>query len=83
MEQTQRLFWTVAASLTVGTVAFSVFLAFFGGAIMEWIVTWRENRSRKLKKRMATKRRNTEVQQNRMANFEVLDVLRPKTTGPF
>jgi Mg2+ and Co2+ transporter CorA len=84
MEQTQRLFWTVAASLTVGTVTFSVFLAFFGGAMMEWIVTWKENRSRKLKKRMAVKKRDMEVQQqNRVANFEVLDALRPKTTGPF
>jgi Mg2+ and Co2+ transporter CorA len=46
MEQTQRMFWIVAGSLTVCTVAFSVFLAFYGGAIIEWFVTWRENRSR-------------------------------------
>jgi Mg2+ and Co2+ transporter CorA len=83
MEQTQRLFWIVAGSLTVGTVAFSVFLAFYGGAIMEWFVTWRENRSRKLKKRMAAKGRGLEAQQSRIANFEVLDALRPKPNGPF
>jgi Mg2+ and Co2+ transporter CorA len=83
MEQTQRLFWIVAASLTAGTVSFSVFLAFYGGAIMEWYVTWRENRSRKLKKRMAVKKRDLEIRENRIANFEVLDALRPKTTGPF
>ncbi|OAL53637.1 hypothetical protein IQ07DRAFT_677101 [Pyrenochaeta sp. DS3sAY3a] len=45
MERTQGLFWIVAGSLTVGTVAFSVFLAFYGGAIMEWFVTWREKLS--------------------------------------
>ena len=81
MEQTQRLFWIVAGSLTVGTVAFSVFLAFYGGAIMEWLVTWKENRSRRLKKRMAVKRRGLEVQQNQVRSFEVLDALKPKMKG--
>jgi Mg2+ and Co2+ transporter CorA len=83
MEQTQRLFWLVAGSLTVGTVAFSVFLAFYGGAIVEWGVTWRENRSRRLKNGATVKRRKEEVSHRRTANFEVLDALRPKATGPF
>jgi Mg2+ and Co2+ transporter CorA len=77
MEQTQRLFWVVAGSLTVGTVAFSVFLAFYGGAITEWFVTWREHRRRRLKKRMAVKKRSLEVQRNQGRSFEVLDALRP------
>jgi Mg2+ and Co2+ transporter CorA len=81
MEQTQGLFWTVAMSLTAGTVAFSVFLAFYGGAIMEWFVTWKEHRSRKLKKRMAMKSRAREAQQNPVRNFEVLDAMRPKLPG--
>jgi Mg2+ and Co2+ transporter CorA len=83
MEQTQRLFWVVAGSLTVGTVAFSVFLAFYGGAIMEWLVSWRENRSRKLKKKMAVKKRGLEMQQTRVANFEVLNASGPQAGGRF
>ncbi|KAF1911359.1 hypothetical protein BDU57DRAFT_598697 [Ampelomyces quisqualis] len=83
MEQTQRLFWVVAGSLTVATVAFSVFLAFYGGAIMEWFVTWSENRSRKLKKRTAVKRRGLDVQQSRITNFEVLNALGPQAGGRF
>ena len=77
MDQTQSLFWIIAGSLTVGTVAFSVFLAFYGGAITEWFVTWRENRSRKMKKREAMKKRGRELQQNQVRSFEVLDALRP------
>lgn len=84
MESTQRLFWIAGGSLTVGTVAFSVLLAFYGGAMLEWVVTWRETRKRRLKKKDAVQRKRLErQQQNRMANFEVLDALRPKATGPF
>ncbi|KAH3919129.1 hypothetical protein HBI56_100280 [Parastagonospora nodorum] len=86
MDNTSRLFWIVAGSLTVGTVAFSVFLAFYGGAIVEWFVTWREYRQRRLKKRIAGKKRRLEIrqkQEDRLANFEVLDALRPKPNGPF
>ncbi|KAF2830828.1 hypothetical protein CC86DRAFT_343869 [Ophiobolus disseminans] len=77
MEQSQSLFWIVAGSLTVGTVAFSVFLAFYGGAITEWFVTWRENRNRRLKRRTAIKNRGLELQRNQIRSFEVLDALRP------
>lgn len=81
MEQTQRLFWVIAGSLTVATLAFSIFLAFYGGAIMEWVVTWRENRSRRSRKRMAVKKRELELRQQQIRSFEVLDVSRPKMTG--
>jgi Mg2+ and Co2+ transporter CorA len=77
MQQTQRLFWITAASLTVGTVTFSAFLAFYGSAITEWFVTWRENRRRRLKKKMAVKKRGLEMQRNQERSFEVLDALRP------
>lgn len=77
MERTQSLFWIVAASLTIGTVSFSVFLAFSGGAIIEWFVTWRENRSRRLKNRMAVRQKGLGMQQNQGRGFEVLDALRP------
>jgi hypothetical protein len=83
MEQTQRLFWIVAGSLTAGTVIFSTFLAFYGGAIMETFVAWREKRNRKMQTKMAAKKRLLEMRQSRMANFEVLEALRPKPNGPF
>jgi Mg2+ and Co2+ transporter CorA len=84
MESTQRLFWIVACSLTAATVGFSMFLAFYGGAIIEWFVTWREARKRRMKRRDTAERRRLDMQQqSRVANFEVLDALRPKATGPF
>jgi Mg2+ and Co2+ transporter CorA len=78
MERTQGLFWIVAGSLTVGTVAFSVFLAFYGGAIMEWFVTWRENRSRRLKKRHVVTRVIPQSYQAGVRSFEVLEASRPR-----
>ncbi|KAF1845052.1 uncharacterized protein K460DRAFT_241338, partial [Cucurbitaria berberidis CBS 394.84] len=44
MDRTQGLFWIVACSLTVATLAFSLFLAFYGGAIMDALVTWKDHR---------------------------------------
>ncbi|KAH8730806.1 hypothetical protein GQ44DRAFT_699888 [Phaeosphaeriaceae sp. PMI808] len=81
MDQTQQLFWVVGGSVTVATVGFSTFLAFYGSAIMEWLVTWREKRNRKLKNKMTIKRRALEMQHNQIRSFEVLDVLRPRMTG--
>lgn len=78
MEQTQRMFWIVAGSLTVGVVALSLFLAFYGGSIMEWLVDWRENRSRNLKRKMDIKKRGLGIQQRQVANFEVLSALGPR-----
>lgn len=79
MEQTQRLFWIIAGSLTVGTVAFSVFLAFYGSAIMEGFVSWRETRGRRLKKRRVEVQQQQGQGQGR--SFEVLDALRPRLNG--
>lgn len=80
MEATQQLFWIVAGSLTVGTVAFSTFLAFYGGAIMEWLVTWRENRNRRLRRKTTEQRRVVERRESGLKNFEVLDAMRPRLT---
>lgn len=84
MESTQRLFWIIASSLTVGTVGFAIFLAFYGGAIVDWFVAWKEDRNRrsrvktpKLAERMAEKR-TTGFQ-----SFEVLGATRPRQTGVF
>jgi hypothetical protein len=63
MESTQRLFWLIAGCLTVGTVGFSLFLAFYGGAIMEWFMTWKESRSRRLRKKQAARRAAVPQQQ--------------------
>ena len=83
MERTQRLFWLVAGCLTVGTVGFSLFLAFYGGAIMEWLVTWKETRSRRLKKERMARRLMVPNSQSGMPSFEVLDAMRPQRTGGF
>lgn len=76
MESTQRLFWLVAGCLTVGTVGFSLFLAFYGGAIMEWFVSWKETRARRLR-RKRTAHNTMSNKQNGTQNFEVLDSMRP------
>jgi CorA-like Mg2+ transporter protein len=45
MTSSQSLFWIVAVSLTVGVVAFSVLVAFYGGDAMEAFVMWKANRA--------------------------------------
>jgi hypothetical protein len=77
MESTQRLFWIVSASLTVGTVGFSIFLAFFGGRLWELFVAWKEGR-RKLKRRIQERetRPDSVDRQTRFKDFKVLDVVR-------
>lgn len=76
MERTQRLFWLVAGCLTVGTVGFSLFLAFYGGAIMKWFVDWKESRTRRLRKRRVERRVAVPARQSRGQSFEVLDATR-------
>jgi hypothetical protein len=46
MTQGQGVFWIVSCCLTTGVVGFAVFLAFYGGAILEAFFTWRANRQR-------------------------------------
>lgn len=69
MESTQRLFWLVAGCLTVGTVGFSLFLAFYGGSITDWFVTCKEHRSRRLKRERVVRRTATSNTQNGMQTY--------------
>jgi Mg2+ and Co2+ transporter CorA len=84
MESTQRLFWIVAGSLTTGTVAFALFLAFYGGDIVDWFLGWRENRRRRADgNRKDAIPRLVERKSSEFRNFEVLDVMRPRQSGVF
>ncbi|KAF2676084.1 hypothetical protein K458DRAFT_447709 [Lentithecium fluviatile CBS 122367] len=84
MESTQRLFWIIAGSLTTGTVGFALFLAFYGGDIVDWFLGWKENRRRM---REGNKKdaipKLVERRGSGFRNFEVLDVMRPRQTGVF
>jgi hypothetical protein len=80
MESTQRLFWIISGSLTVGTVGFAIFLAFYGGAIVDWFVSWRENRNRRARA-PGPNLRPTQLRPAGFRNFEVLDAMRPSNTG--
>lgn len=83
MERTQRLFWLVAGCLTVATVGFSLFLAFYGGSIMEWFVTWKQTRSRRLRTKTVARKAVTANRQSEPQSFEVLDAMRPPQNGGF
>ncbi|OCL14589.1 hypothetical protein AOQ84DRAFT_384619 [Glonium stellatum] len=82
MTSTQSLFWIVSGSLTVGTVGFAIFLAFYGSAIVEWFFSWKENRRRRTKPQ---KKPRVRVEQRRtnFKNFEILDVVRPSENMGF
>jgi len=80
MTSTQSLFWIVSGSLTVGTVGFAIFLAFYGGAIVEWVFSWKENRRRRIKPRKQP-RVLTEHRHTSFRNFEVLDAARLTKSG--
>lgn len=82
MTSTQSLFWIVSGSLTVGTVGFAIFLAFYGGAIVEWVFSWKENRRRRVKPQKQP-RVLTEQRQTGFRNFKVLDVARPTKSMGF
>lgn len=56
MDQTQRLFWIVAASVTVGVVGLASFLAFYGGDLVEALMDWREGRAARRRRRRARPR---------------------------
>lgn len=79
METTQRLFWIVAGSLTVGTVAFAIFVAFYGSAIVDWFVAWKEDRKRRRKNQAPVlKEAARGAKTSGRRNFEVLDAMRPR-----
>jgi Mg2+ and Co2+ transporter CorA len=60
MRQTQWLFWAVALCITAGVVAASLFLAFSGGAILEKMLLWKDQRrERQLTDRTARKQTHT------------------------
>ncbi|KAF2001956.1 hypothetical protein P154DRAFT_574634 [Amniculicola lignicola CBS 123094] len=81
MESTQRLFWIISGSLTVGTVGFAIFLAFYGGAIVNRFVGWRDNRSRRARVPEPTPRPIIPGTSSGFKSFEVLDAMRPRGTG--
>jgi hypothetical protein len=82
MESTQRLFWVVSGSLTVGVVGFAIFLAFYGSNMVEWFVTWKEHRSRRAR-RPHPVQRMLDRHETSSRNFEILDSMRPRGTGVF
>jgi Mg2+ and Co2+ transporter CorA len=78
MESTQRRFWLVGGCLTVVTVAFSLFLAFYGGTIVESFVDWNEARNRKLKRKQTAQRNMQGKRPDGIPNFEVMGASRPR-----
>ncbi|EKG14464.1 Mg2+ transporter protein CorA-like/Zinc transport protein ZntB [Macrophomina phaseolina MS6] len=75
MDQTQRLFWIVAASVTVGVVGLASFLAFYGGEIVEAFMDWRESRAARRRTKLPKVRRRNRP--TGATSFEVLDVSGP------
>lgn len=75
MNQTQRLFWIVAASVTVGVVGLASFLAFYGGDIVEAFMDWRESRSARRRSKPPKVHRRSRP--TGVTSFEVLDVSGP------
>jgi hypothetical protein len=72
MTSTQGIFWIVSSCLTVAVVGFAIFLAFYGGAILEAFFTWRANRAKP--KRNKIKKVNIGAPQHvPFKSFEVLD----------
>ncbi|KAF4539673.1 Mg2+ transporter protein CorA-like/Zinc transport protein ZntB [Lasiodiplodia theobromae] len=81
MDQTQRLFWIVAASVTVGVVGLASFLAFYGGDLVEALMDWRESRAARRRRRRARSRLRGGggggTASASAAGFQVLDVSGP------
>jgi hypothetical protein len=76
MTQGQGVFWIVSCCLTTGVVGFAVFLAFYGGAILEAFFTWRADRRRPKKpkkRRPGVSAPVPERKGERFKSFEVLD----------
>ena len=87
MERTQGLFWIISGSLTIGTVGFAIFLAFFGASIVDYLMTWRENRFRRSAAKASAQTSGppirAEANKPTFRNFEVLDASRPNRTAGF
>jgi hypothetical protein len=73
--RTQGLFWTISCSMTIGVVFFSLFIAFYGGDVVEAFFTWKANRvaRRKTNLKKVTYKPNQNVPIGTQ-NFEVLGV---------
>jgi Mg2+ and Co2+ transporter CorA len=73
--RTQGLFWTISCSLTVGVVFFTLFIAFWGGDILEAFFTWQANRMarRKTNFKKLTYKADRNLPTG-IRNFEVLGV---------
>jgi hypothetical protein len=79
MDRTQGLFWIIAGSLTAGTVAFAMFLAFYGSSIVDWFVTWKEDKKRRKKsKTIALRETARGIKASGVKNFEIFDTARPR-----
>ncbi|KAF2449507.1 hypothetical protein P171DRAFT_194596 [Karstenula rhodostoma CBS 690.94] len=84
MDRTQGLFWIIAGSLTAGTVAFAIFLAFYGSSIIDWFAAWKENNKRRNRsKKPALREAARGIKASGIGNFEVLDTMRPRQSSVF
>ncbi|KAF2196631.1 hypothetical protein GQ43DRAFT_248307 [Delitschia confertaspora ATCC 74209] len=93
MDQTQSLFWIVAAALTTGTVGLATLLAFYGTTILDKFTSWRDQRYRRNRYRHSVKYSSAKVdltmgkypaQQPRSTTFEVLgSSFRPSRNAGF
>ena len=82
METTQGLFWIIAGSLTIGTVAFAIFVAFYGSTMVDWFVGWKEDRKRQAKIRQAALRETARgIKGSGFGSFEVLDTMTLRQTS--
>ncbi|KAJ4359827.1 uncharacterized protein N0V89_000383 [Didymosphaeria variabile] len=84
MDRTQGLFWIIAGSLTAGTVAFAIFLAFYGSSIVDWFVAWKENKKRRrMSKKPALRETARGIKPSGFMNFDILDTTRPRQSSVF
>lgn len=79
MKQTQEIFWIISACLTAGVVGVAIFLAFYGGTMVENFFKWKEKRRRR-KQADATVRARANLKNSNWQNFEVLDVMKSGNT---
>lgn len=81
--QEQSYFWVFATSITVGVVAVSIVLAFFGPSLHESFLNWKEDRQKQAHKvKRIPLRKNSTQTENGFTSFEVLDTGK-HGAGPF